>query len=282
MSPASWPRRDEKTCLTAFEERLSMKLVVLSDLHIHHDCDEFLGINSSNRLDAAVEAINADYDDADLVIVNGDITHRRNVNGYRIAKVALDRLHCPLWLGLGNHDCRQGIAKVFGTDCLPGGYAQFSDRIGDYGVILLDTNGGGRSPDDQSVDVGHLCPQRMNWFRRQLWTFSDRPVIVVMHHTVLPLELTVDATCLAEAGPFLRAIKTHGNVPLVVSGHVHLNSTVRRAGTAFVTVSGGHFTTTAVHGALRDRREERTTGEGEFAVILGRPAQVTIHCVRYA
>lgn len=259
-----------------------MKIVLLSDLHLHPDWEQFLGINSLQRLDAAVETINRDYRDADLVIVNGDITHRRSVDGYRIAKAALDRLNCPVWLGLGNHDYRQGISEVFGAHRLPGGFAQFADQIGEYGVILLDTNAGGEAPDDPKIDIGHLCPQRMDWFRQQLEAFSDRPVIVIMHHTVLPLELTVDATCLAEADPFLEAIEAHGNVPLVMSGHVHLNSTVWRGGTAFVTVSGGHFTTTALHGVLQDRREKRTTGSGEFAVILGRKSQVTTHYVRYA
>lgn len=259
-----------------------MKLVVLSDLHVHPEWRSFSSIDSPGRLARAVEIVNADYSDADLVIVNGDITHLGSEEGYRIAKAALDRLAVPVWLGLGNHDRRHAFAAVFGAEHLTEGFAQRAARVGGYGVVMLDTNGGGDAPDSPKVDVGRLCPRRLAWFRRQLDALSDRPVIVVLHHPVLPLELGVDPTALAEGAPFLDAIATHGDVRLVLSGHVHLNSSAWRAGTAFLTMSGGSYTTTAVHGRTHDRREARTPGEGELAVVLGRRDHVTTHVVRYA
>lgn len=259
-----------------------MKLVVLSDLHVTPEWRRFSGIHSPWRLERAVETVNADYADADLVIVNGDITHHGSEAGYRLAKASLDRLARPLWLGLGNHDRRHTFATVFGADHLSEGFAQRAARIGEYGVVMLDTNGGGDEPDSPKVDIGRLCPRRLDWFRRQLAAFSDRPVVVLLHHTVVPLEMSVDATALAEKEAFLDAVAAHGDVRLVLSGHVHLDSTAWHRGTAFVTLSGGDFTTRAVHGRTGDRREKRTPGEGEFAVILGRRDHLTTHFVRYA
>ena len=52
-----------------------MKFIHLTDTHVVGNCLEIYGANPARRLALAVDSINIDHDDAEIVIITGDLTH---------------------------------------------------------------------------------------------------------------------------------------------------------------------------------------------------------------
>src|SRR5690606_1012648 len=95
------------------ERNESLKLIVLTDLHVTPPDELIIGISPLRRLNTAIDHINRHHQDAARVIVTGDITHYGDKASYQHAKAALDRLLIPTTLLLGNHDQRSSFKQVF-------------------------------------------------------------------------------------------------------------------------------------------------------------------------
>lgn len=262
-----------------------MKLVVLSDLHLmvpgkaRWQVDRDL--DTADRLDAAIARINAAYGDADLVVFAGDLVdYSTREAAYGLLKDRLTALHPPYALTIGNHDCRTTFAQAFGPSLLQEGFAQSAHDIGAYRVLVLDSVKAGPSPEGfASHTEGHLCPARLRWLRARLAEAKGRPVIVVMHHPVLPLHISTDRQLLHSPDAFLEALAAHGDVRQVIAGHVHMTSTSLYRGIPFTTLSGGFSSTTEAFG--RRTGTVRREGPAQMAVLLGGPEQLTMHFDAY-
>lgn len=211
----------------------TLKLIVLTDLHITPPHETILGISPLKRLRAAVDHINQHHADASRIVITGDITHYGDVASYRFAKGEIDRLVAPKTILIGNHDRRSIFAEVFDDVPLDAfGFVQSVVDIGGWRLISLDTLNG-PPYEDSDVHHGILCSRRIAWFEHSLKTADGRQVIVFMHHP--PHEVGfrgMDAIRLGNDTAFYRVVEQHRCVRHIVCGHIHrtISGSVRGIG----------------------------------------------------
>ncbi len=83
-----------------------IKFIQLTDTHLVKPDTLLFGIDGWDRLEKAVASINAHHADADFLVLTGDITEDGEAEAYKNAPAILDKLPCPYYLMLGNHDNR--------------------------------------------------------------------------------------------------------------------------------------------------------------------------------
>lgn len=256
-----------------------MKLIVLSDLHLTAPGDEAHGLDTHARFAAAIERINADYADADLVAVAGDLADRGKAEAYEALRQGLDRLSVPWAVTIGNHDNRPVFAEVFGAEHLDeNGFVQSAHDLDGHSVLLLDSAAPGPSPSGNwGRWGGELCEARLHWTAGQLARAKDRPVIVALHHPPVQVGIVMDHSCLDGPGALHGLLQAHGDVRQVLSGHIHMNCTTTRGGIAYTTIAGGHSTSREAFGTRDPDRKSHATGPAVMATVLSDAEQTTVH-----
>lgn len=254
-----------------------MKLIVLSDLHLPPPGQTHGTINSYGRLEAAINRINTAHADADLVVIAGDLVDRGQSAGYAALRDAIVTLQPPVALTLGNHDERADFAEAFGPAHLDDfGFAQTAHDIGDMRVIVLDScNRKPASEDKFRGAEGYLCEERLSWLRH---TLDDRPTILVLHHPVLGVGISLDAFALSNPGPLLDLIDAH-DIRCVVSGHIHMTTAAHRKGVPYHTIAGGH--STSREDVPTNTNKQRFAGPAQMAVILADIESTILHFDNY-
>ena len=212
-----------------------LKFIVMSDLHIVAPGALSHAIDTTDRLRGAVAHINTHHSDAAFCILAGDLTDNGDIASYdRMAEVLAD-LAIPAHMTLGNHDNRAVFVSRFGEDqAADTGYI---DRVIDtdgYRVVILDTLLEGEG-------AGALAAPQLTWLRDGLAEAADRPVIIVMHHGPAALGVPMDFIRLQHSADFVDALKGHGDVRQIISGHVHTSVAGSYCGLPFTTISGNHY-----------------------------------------
>ena len=73
----------------------SMKLVVLSDIHLVPAGAQLYGLDPAARLARAVDIVNRDHRDIAFVVIAGDLVHSGDCTAYEVLRSILMRLHAP-------------------------------------------------------------------------------------------------------------------------------------------------------------------------------------------
>ncbi|MDB5614297.1 MAG: hypothetical protein JWQ22_1950 [Devosia sp.] len=248
---------------------MTLKFVVMSDLHLVPEGELSMTLDTSARLEHAVDAVIARYGDADFCILAGDLADLGQAAAYERLKSIVSRLPIPVHITLGNHDDRATFLSVFGDEfeAETGKIDKVIDVKG-YRIILLDSSEPGR------VD-GVLEPRQIDWLRARLAEAMDRPVIIVLHHNANALHISSDTIRMLEPTEFIAALKTHPDIRQVIAGHVHLTSTASWHGLPFTTLAGGHYSV----GFVVDQPNAdfpRLSGPGQMAVFIGTPDRTTV------
>ena len=248
---------------------MTLKFVVLSDLHLVRHGQTSMTLDTAERLMQAVDCINARYADADFCVIAGDLADEGQAEAYTRLKEITARLVIPAYITLGNHDDRPTFLKVFGADMADEtGNVQHVIDLKGYRVIVLDSSEPGR------VD-GVLTTVQLDWLRARLAEAADVPVIVVLHHNANALHIAADDIKILDDGPFIAALKTHRDNLPDIAGHVHLTSTSTYHGIPFTTLAGGHYSVS--FNADQPAAPFRClTGPGQMAVVLGTPNATTV------
>lgn len=214
---------------------MTLKFVVMSDLHVMPEGETSVTLDTGQRLEQAADAVIARYADVDFCIIAGDLVDAGQSAAYERLKAVLARLPIPVHITLGNHDDRPTFLSVFGD-----GFAGETGKVdkvvdaGGYRIVLLDSSEPGR------VD-GVLTNAQIAWLRQRLAEALDRPVIVILHHNANALHIESDNIRILEPDAFIAALKTHPDIRQVIAGHVHLTSTATWHGLPFTTLAGGHY-----------------------------------------
>jgi 3',5'-cyclic-AMP phosphodiesterase len=248
---------------------MTLKFVVMSDLHLLPEGELSLTLDTGARLEQAIDTVIARYGDADFCVLAGDLADLGQPAAYERLRAVLASLPIPVHITLGNHDDRAAFLSVFGPDfaAATGKIDKVVDVKG-YRVILLDSSEPGR------VD-GVLEPVQIDWLRARLAEALDRPVIVVIHHNANALHIHSDTIRMLEPDAFIQALKTHPDIRQVIAGHVHLTSTASWRGLPFTTLAGGHYSV----GFAVDQPEAdfpRLAGPGQMAIVIGTPDCTTV------
>ena len=248
---------------------MTLKFLVMSDLHLVPEGELSMTLDTSARLEAAVDAVIARHGDADFCVLAGDLADLGQAAAYERLKSIIARLPIPVHITLGNHDDRPTFLDVFGADFA--GETGKVDKVIDvkgYRIILLDSSEPGR------VD-GLLEPGQIDWLRAQLAEAMDRPVIVILHHNANALHIGSDDIRMLEPDAFIAALKTHPDVRQVIAGHVHLTSTATWRGLPFTTLAGGHYSV-SFNVDQPSVPVRRLTGPGQMAVVVGTEERTTV------
>lgn len=246
---------------------MTLKFVVLSDLHVMPEGELSVTLDTGARFEQAVEAIVARYEKADFCVLAGDLADLGQPAAYERLKAIVARIPIPVYITLGNHDDRDSFISVFGADYLAQtGKVDKAFDIKGYRIILLDSSEPGR------VD-GVLTSAQIDWLHARLAEATDRPVTVILHHNANALHINSDDIRILDATAFLDALKTHPDIRQVIAGHVHLTSTAIWRGIPFTTLSGSHYQCTVDQEHVPMRR---LAGPGQMAFVIGTPDTTTV------
>lgn len=246
---------------------MTLKFVVMSDLHVMPHGELSVTLDTGARLEQAVDAVIARYGDADFCILAGDLADLGQPAAYERLKTILARLPIPVHITLGNHDDRVAFLSVFGDGFIAetGKVDKVVDAKG-YRIVLLDSSEPGR------VD-GVLSDAQVGWLRARLAEAIDRPVIVILHHNANALHLESDNIRMLEPDAFIAALKTHPDIRQVIAGHVHLTSTATWRGLPFTTLAGGHYSVSVDQPNVPMRW---LSGPGQMAFVIGTEDRTTV------
>lgn len=213
--------------------RKSLKIAVLTDLHIVPPGETIIGIDPIAQLRAAVSHINGLGGEIDRVVVTGDIAHYGDIESYRCAKMELDRLIAPATLLIGNHDRREAFAKVFADVALDDhGFVQSIVDFDDWRLVSLDTLFDPPG-EEHEIHEGQLCFRRLAWLDKALAGAGHRRVLLFMHHPPHAVGFRgMDSIRLRNDEAFFEVVEKYRNVRHIVCGHVHrtISGTVRGVG----------------------------------------------------
>ena len=197
-----------------------MIIAQLSDPHVTVRNSEFHDLYLTiDKLQAAVDRVNSLNPLPDFAVITGDLVNTGSAEEYDVLSTVLATLNIPVYLGIGNHDCRETFREKFAEHSyVPDrGFIQYAWEANGLRHIMLDTNVPGAA-------YGVLCAERLAWLESTLSEKPKMPTLVFMHH---PPFLTgikpMDDMGLKEPDKFGEVIARHAQIKRIYCGHVHRN-----------------------------------------------------------
>lgn len=256
-----------------------LKFIILSDLHIVPEGKLSHGLDTTERLDVAIDFVNRHHGDAAFVVIDGDLADHGEPAAYERLKAHLPGLKPKTFMTLGNHDNRDNFAAVMGAHHLAetGCADHVIDEAG-HRVIVLDTN------DPDAGGAGRLSDAQLDWLAARLDEAADRPVIVVLHHNITFFGVPTDCIILENRDALVDVLARHGDIRQVISGHVHMSTSGSYRGVPFCTIAGGHYNIEPTLGApdiTFKTPVPRREGPGQLAVVLSDETGTVVHMENY-
>lgn len=249
---------------------MTLKLVIMSDLHLVPEGEVSNTLDTAARLRDAVDSVNTRHADADMVILAGDLADLGEADAYARLPGLIAPLPMETHLMLGNHDDRPTFLEVFGDSYADeNGFVQKVIDIKGHRVILLDST-------EPGLVAGRICDTRLAWLQARLDEARDMPVIVVLHHHAAKLSMPVDRIRLEEPEKLLAVLKTHPDIRHVISGHVHITTTAVWQGIPFTTIAGGHYSA-KLHLESAAGLVKLVDGPGQYGVVLAEADNCIVH-----
>jgi len=196
---------------------MELKFIHMSDIHLFAKNYEYGDVqyNTNDLFEAAVEKFHTNHDDADFLLISGDLVDNGSVEGYEYLKSTLEnRWHKPVYLCLGNHDNRENFNKVFLEKNSNSPYYYMKPLpLGETCLITLDS--GKFNP-----WMGIIDCEQLKWLEETAANI-DLPIILMLHH---PPFLGVDMDSfkfqLNNSQDIYDILKCK-NIVAICSGHVH-------------------------------------------------------------
>jgi 3',5'-cyclic-AMP phosphodiesterase len=191
-----------------------VRLLHVTDPHLFADPSrKIYDVNTAQSLDSVLrEALRGGAPAPDAILATGDIGDDMSPGAYRAFRAAIGGLGIPVLCLPGNHDAPALMADLLGSD----GF-QFCGRstLGGWGLVLLDTH-----VDDDPA--GFLAATELARLEADLRAFSDRPVLVCLHHLPVPTGSEwLDRYGLRNAAELLSLLERFPQVKVLLAGHVH-------------------------------------------------------------
>lgn len=253
-----------------------MKIIHISDIHLTIPGEEMGGLDPHARFARALADVADNHQDADRVVITGDLAHWGEKEAYETLKIVLADLSIPVRLMIGNHDDRENFRKVFNDHPVDAnGFVNHAETVDGTRMIYLDSVG-------HKTHAGHFCTARREWLEAELAT-ADRARIF-LHHNPMPVGLPAEdkiGLTPEDRAPFEDLLKTYGDrIDYIHFGHVHAPIHGRFAGIPFASVpSTGNQ-------SLPDMREsELLKGapmDPAYFVLLIDGDDTTIHQIPFA
>jgi Icc protein len=191
----------------------------ITDLHVGRKIRFPSGeVDLFHQLIKTVDHLNNFNPSIDMVMVSGDLVNHGHLDDYNRVKKELDRLNCPYFIVVGNHDQRETLRKVFFDHSYLSeeeNFIQYSIEDKPLRMIVLDTL-------EPGTHFGLLDEKRLQWLDRKLSEQPDRPTFIIMHHP--PFETGMpypDSLGMRGKKEFGEIISRHKQIEAITSGHTH-------------------------------------------------------------
>ena len=174
-------------------------------------------VDTLAALKSCVEHLNTMTPRPDAVVVSGDLVDFGTTDEYAVAKPVFDHLEMPAFVIPGNHDDRDVLREAFSDHAyLPrSGFLHYAIEDFPVRLIGLDTTVTGKP-------YGELCEDRIAWLARCLDREPEKPTLLFMHHPPFLTGIAHMDWQNCRNGPALgRLIEGHGQVQMILCGHVH-------------------------------------------------------------
>jgi len=239
------------------EAQKTIKFAVLGDVHVGLRGEDhgFKMTGSSERIfEIAVEQLNK-MPDLSFVVFDGDlVVDGESFNLARFKEIA-DRLHCPYYVVLGNHDqpvipsadawgpgvrafypgeTKAGVAAMFrGHGFSSDGRTWWSADFAGIHLVGLDSV--------QIKTWGGVLPwQELDWLKKDLTASRAKPTLVFLHHNLVesyPEYKLWPEFLVSNRAEVKAVLASFPQVKAVISAHYHFSD--------YHTESGVHYFTTS-------------------------------------
>lgn len=223
---------------SAPRSRTRTRIAVVSDMHVSTEKQGTWKVfhRTRDRLRTVIEDVNDN--DVDGVVFAGDLTEDGSVADFETVRSLLSSLEVPFVAVPGNHDVPKSFdthetpaLASFESDFTPGGLP-FHRRIGGVDIVGLNS---ASTPAGTLSDChdGCISDDQLAWLEETL-PKTDAP-IVVSHHNLPGLGDKTDAHSWRSSFPIRNAgelaeLLSRYDVPLHVSGHLHVPATAETMG----------------------------------------------------
>ncbi|MFN8447104.1 MAG: metallophosphoesterase [Anaerolineae bacterium] len=212
-----------------------VRFVQISDTHIsadpHYNTD---GAQHTPMIgaQALVHQINTLPFAPDFVLHTGDVAYNPDESAYGLAREILSAIRFPVYYLVGNHDDAAMMRRFMLGQDAASAPLDYEFEVNGVQVICMDSNRAappwmGRFSDEQMAWLDGLC--RAN---------DARPLIVALHHPVLPMGAPFwdNRMRMVDAEAIHRTLlQARDRLRGVFSGHVHQNTDIVRDGIAYFT-----------------------------------------------
>jgi Icc protein len=192
-----------------------IRLIQITDTHILDDgmqSRSFEDFDTSDSLKSVVAKISADENNADCIILTGDLVHEPSKNAYQKVADQLSPLTVPVMSLPGNHDDPQMMKYILGENGFDTGKIL---NIGSWLIILLDS----RLENEHS---GELTDTELEFLRTTLESNTDKHCLIALHHHPVSINSPwMDSMILKNTDDFLKVVDEFDNVRGIIWGHIH-------------------------------------------------------------
>jgi len=186
----------------------------ITDLHIGFQGKGNVCQNTP-RFRTVIQSLNDMISKPDMVLLTGDLVESGKEEDYERLKVELEKLECPIYFGIGNHDNRESFIKNFPEARVNDGFIQYVIEDWPLRIIVLDTL-------KEGFHGGEFCERRQAWLEQTLAEKPDYPTLIAMHHP--PIQTGI-AWMTADEAPwvqrFRETLRKYDNIVHIVAGHIH-------------------------------------------------------------
>ncbi|MCU0566142.1 MAG: 3',5'-cyclic-AMP phosphodiesterase [Oculatellaceae cyanobacterium Prado106] len=195
-------------------ESLPLRVVQITDTHLFADDRQtMLGHPTNAPFQSVIAEVARLQPQPDLLLLTGDLSQDETEASYGILRSHLDSLQIPTYWIAGNHDQELAVMEqVLKSDWISG------DKVfqrGGWDFILLNSMIPGQPQ-------GRLSEETLLWFEQQLQRLGDCPILVAVHHHLLPIgSACMDRIQLENPEAFFEIVDRHSQVKVVICGHIH-------------------------------------------------------------
>lgn len=200
-----------------------VNILQLTDPHLYLDhSTETAGINNYQSFIACLQQALQQDIRCDLILLTGDLVNEVKPEIYQQIQQTLQQTGIAFACIAGNHDVTDELGNH-----LPYSERQFVAHapnplllsrhcisVNNWRLLLIDSSVAGHV-------YGRVGNKNLNWLSQNLAN-SHYPVIIAMHHHVLPMQSAwIDNHITKDRADFWQLIKGNASVKAVVTGHVH-------------------------------------------------------------
>ncbi len=194
----------------------SINIIQITDTHLFSsDSGQLQGYSTNKLFNDVIEQIKPQSTHADFIFLTGDISEDRSIESYEYAASRLNQLDAPVYWITGNHDHAAAVNSIFAKYDNLHALTRLSTPHWDFIAVNSCREG---------TDNGHIEREEIDRLLKQLEISkkNNKQVVIVMHHHSVPVGTPlIDECMLQDNEVFIKAIKEHNEIKLIICGHVH-------------------------------------------------------------